>query len=209
MAIRIWELLFIVCRNAHRTIYAKCPWRYNAWFGPAWSSKISNLSITGTDAVIKINHLKRVRYCIQVTVCTIYKKIKEAYLKSESRLPQLDKRSTESNMTLVWQLIFNVEILLLLFVQSQREANFQLNAEVLRSFMKYYFARDHYNYGRWVHIHLFDYKTLKFTAPDVFTAFMDGCFTFQKKSTEFSRIPLDQVQEQNNAYIKGVPGATH
>ena len=38
---------------------------------------------------------------------------------------------------------------------------------------------------------------------------MDGCFTFQKKSTEFPRIPLDQVQEQNNAYIKGVPGATH
>ena len=63
--------------------------------------KISNLSITGTDAVIKINHLKRVRYCIQVTVCTIYKKIKEAYLKSESRLPWLDKRSTESNMALV------------------------------------------------------------------------------------------------------------
>ena len=72
-----------------------------------------------------------------------------------------------------------------------------------------YFARDHYNYGRWVRIHLFDYKTLKLTAPDVFTAFMDGCFTFQKMSTEFSRIPLDQVQEQNNAYITGVPGATH
>ena len=36
--------------------------------------KISNLSITGADAVIKINHLKRLRYCIQVTVCIIYKK---------------------------------------------------------------------------------------------------------------------------------------
>ena len=50
-------------------------------------AKISNLSIiTGTDAVIKLNHLKRVRYCIQVTVCTMYNKNKEAYLKSESRL---------------------------------------------------------------------------------------------------------------------------
>ena len=156
--------------------------------------KISNLSITGTDAVIKINHLKRVRYCIQVTVCTIYKKIKEAYLKSKSRLPLiqwLDKRSTESNMAFVWQLIFNIEILLLIFVRSQREANFQLRTEVLRSFMKYYFALDHYNYARWVSIHLFDCKALKFTAPDVFTAFMDGCFTFQKTSTEFSRTPLD------------------
>ena len=143
--------------------------------------KISNLSITGTDAVIKINHLKRVKYCIQVTVCAIYKKIKEAYLKRESWLPLiqwLDKRSTESNMAFVSQLIFDVEILLLLFVRSLRETNFQLRTEVLRSFMKHYFTLDHYNYARWVSVHLFDCKALKFTAPDVFTAFMDDCFTF-------------------------------
>ena len=85
VAVRILELLFIVCRNAPRTIYARCTWRYK----------------------------------YQVTVCTIYKKIKEVHLKSESLLPLiqwLDKRSTESNMAFVWQLIFNVEILLLLFV---------------------------------------------------------------------------------------------
>ena len=28
-------------------------------------------------------------------------------------------------------------------------------------------------------------------------------------STKFSRIPLDQVHKQNNAYIKGITGATH
>ena len=75
--------------------------------------------------------------------------------------------------------------------------------------MKYYLQLDHYNYARWVSIHLFNCKAFKFTAPDVFTAFMDGCFTFQKTSTEFSRIPLDQVHHQNNAYIMGVAGATH
>ena len=101
--------------------------------------KISNLSIVGADAVIKINHVKRVRYCIQVTVCTIYKKTKEKYLKSESRLSLilwLDKRSTESNMAFIWQLIFSVEVLLILIVRSQRETNFQLRTEVLRSVMK-------------------------------------------------------------------------
>ena len=73
------------------------------------------------DAVIKINNLKSIRYCIKVTVCKIYKKIKEAYLKIKSRLlliQRLDKRSTECNMAFVWQLIFNVEILLLLFGRS-------------------------------------------------------------------------------------------
>ena len=44
----------------------------------------------------------------------------------------VNKCSTESNMAFVWQLIFNVEILLLLFVRSQREANLQLRTEVLR-----------------------------------------------------------------------------
>ena len=32
---------------------------------------------------------------------------------------------------------------------------------------------------------------------------------FSKKSTEFSGIPLDQIHEQNNAYIKEVAGETH
>ena len=75
--------------------------------------------------------------------------------------------------------------------------------------MKYYFALDQYNYARWLSVYLVDCKTLKFTTPDVFTAFMDGFFTFQKTSTEFSRIPLDQVHKKNNGYLKGVAGATH
>ena len=112
-------------------------------------------------------------------------------------------------MAFVWQLIFNVEILLLLFVRSQREANLQLRTEVWRSFIKYYFALDQYSYARLQSIHLFNWKASEFTAPDVFTTFIDGCFKFQKTSTEFSRIPLDQVHEQNNAYIKGVADATH
>ena len=118
-------------------------------------------------------------------------------------------RSTESNMAFAWQLIFNVEILLLLFFRSQREANFQLHTEVWRFFMKYYFALDCYNYTRWLSVYLFDCKALKFTAPGIFIAFMDGCFLFQKMSTEFWRIPLDQVHEQNNTYIRGVAGETH
>ena len=106
-------------------------------------------------------------------------------------------------------MIFNVEILLLVFVRSQREANLQLRTEVWRSFIKYYFALDQYSYARLQSIHLFNWKASEFTAPDVFTTFIDGCFKFQKTSTEFSRIPLDQVHEQNNAYIKEVADATH
>ena len=136
--------------------------------------KISSLSITGTDAVININHLKRVRYCIQVIVCVIYKKMKEAYFKTKSILSLmqwLNEQSEKSSMSFTWVLIFNVEILILLFVRSQRESNFLLRTAVIRSFMKYYSELDHYNYARWLSVHLFDCKALPFTAPDVFQAF--------------------------------------
>ena len=96
--------------------------------------KISNLSITGTDAVININHLKRVRYLMQVTVCTIYKKLKEAYLNSKSTVPMmqwLNERSQENDMSFTWQLILNVEIQTLLFVRSQRESNFHLSITIM------------------------------------------------------------------------------
>ena len=37
---------------------------------------------------------------------------------------------------------------------------------------------------------------------------MDGYFTFQKTDHQFSLMGLDEINEQNNAVIKGMGGAT-
>ena len=78
----------------------------------------------------------------------------------------------------------------------------------LRALMKWYFTLDHYNYSRWLTVHLFDLVNLEKNHPDVYIYFSKGYFTFNKNGSEFSTMALDQLHEQNNEIIKGVGGAT-
>ena len=47
------------------------------------------------------------------------------------------------------------------------------------------------------------------TWPEVYSELMKGHFSFLKTKSLFSIMPLDQMHEQNNKYIKGFSGATH
>ena len=75
--------------------------------------------------------------------------------------------------------------------------------------MKWFFSMDHYNYARWVTVHLFDLVNLHINCPDVYKAFSEGKFAFQKTLNQFSKMAVDQLHEQNNEIIKGTGGATH
>ena len=121
----------------------------------------------------------------------------------------MEDRSTESDMCFYWQLILNIQLEIVIFVRSIRESNFLLYIESLRAFIKYYFSLDHFHYARWLTVHLFDLTSPRITAPDVHKKFSESNFAFQKTLNEFSKMSLDQVHEQNNAYIKGVSVATH
>ena len=44
--------------------------------------------------------------------------------------------------------------------------------------------------------------------PQLHKFFMEGYVTFQKTDHQFSLMGLDQIQEQNNAAMKGMGGAT-
>ena len=72
--------------------------------------------------------------------------------------------------------------------------------------MKWYFALDHYNYSRWLSVHLFDLANLEVNHPDVYAWFTKGLFSFNKNCSEFSNMALDLVHKQNNELIKGVGG---
>ena len=67
---------------------------------------------------------------------------------------------------------------------------------------------DHYHYSRWLKVHLFDLANIMTDHPDVYEQFCKG-FAFNKTSSEFSAMALDQVHEQNNELIEGTGGATH
>ena len=167
----------------------------------------AKMSTTGTSTIADVNDIKRTRYCLQVSVCAIYKLLKEAHEKSQSKLSPfewLDQVSKSSEMCYYWRLIMNFQLQILIFVRALREGDFKLYVETLYGFLKWYFALDKYNYARWATIHWFDMALLQKACPSVYEQFKDGNFTFLKTKTSFSRMALDQVHEQNNKVIKGM-----
>ena len=172
----------------------------------------NDLSIVGTSAVVDVNDIKRARYCLQVAACAVFRKLKDAYLQSGSASPILDwleLRSKESEMCFYWKLILDFQVLVLVFVRSIREGNFQVYIESLIALCKWYFALDHIHYSRWCTVQCFDLMLLEVVCPDVYKEFLEGNFSFQKTNSQFSRLATDQIHEQNNKIIKGAGGAKH
>ena len=172
----------------------------------------SQLSTIGTSSLVDANDIKRSRYCLQVALCSIYRLLKNAHGESNSTsspLQWLEERCKVSEMCYYWKMIFDFQITILLFVRSIREGNFQLYIQTFYQLLWWYFVLDRYNYARWATVYYFDLASLHLTCPDVFQEFMKGHFSFLKTKSAFSRMALDQLQEQNNKHIKGVSGATN
>ena len=67
-------------------------------------------------------------------------------------------------------------------------------------------ALDHQHYARNVPIHLRDLATLEERHPALFVEFVEGKFVGQKTDRKFSKLPLDQMHEQLNDYLKNESG---
>ncbi len=107
-----------------------------------------------------------------------------------------------------WYRVLQVELLLMVFVRSLREGNFQLYLSSLSSLAPWFFALDHTHYARWLPVHIHDMVTLNTRVPDVHEQFTQGKFVVRKTSRPFSAISVDHAHEQNNAIVKGTAGAT-
>ena len=106
-------------------------------------------------------------------------------------------------MCYYWKTILDFQILVLVYIRSIREGDFQVYIERFISIAKWYFSLDRYNYARWSTVHCFDLMLLQQNCPDIYEQFRLG------NCAEFSRIAFDQVHEQNNKVIKGSGGSTH
>ena len=172
---------------------------------------VSNVSISGGgNVLVNVPQITSARYLLQVCLCAEFKSLQDVYIDSQSSLDiqqWMEEMALENNMFHYWKLIFDFQILILLFICAQREKNFLLYVHVLKSSMKYIFAFNHYNYARWLSIHVNDLMRLSVTCPDIYDEFMSGKFVLQKTDKPFSAIALDQGHEQKNATIKGAGGA--
>ena len=93
-----------------------------------------------------------------------------------------------------------------MFLRLQRERDFALYVQALKSIMKYIFAFNHYNYSRCVTIHVDGLMKLELICASVHKEFCSGNFDV-RKTINPSAIVLDQAHEQSNTIIKGVGGA--
>ena len=171
----------------------------------------SDLSTQGTSAIVDVNDIKRARYCMQVSLTSIYGLLNKAYEESGSELQifdWLEERAKSSEMCFYWKMILDYEILTLRFVRSIRQGDLPLYLATLYRILPWSFALDRYNYARWATIHWFSFVLLKERFPSEYREFAEGKFSFKKTNRQFSRIALDQLHEQNNKYIKSVSGAT-
>ena len=141
----------------------------------------------------------------------MYTLLKKAHVESGSALSGLDwldEARKHSQMCFHWNMIVNFEVLLLIYMWSIREGNFELYLASLYHMLPWFFALDRYNYACSAAIYQFDMELFKHRCPNEYKEFAAGNFLFLKTNKEFSRVPLDKLHEQNDNYIKSVSGAT-
>ena len=179
--------------------------------GSGWTAAIidSNVATSGTaESFLKACHITRTRHVHQVTAMTLSKLQRDAFTCRSDQADLNDFESwrqrmiKESPTFQFWDLILWTEILILVFIRAHRERNLPLYVESLEALMFLFFALDHYNYSRWITIHIRDMKALPPLLQDEFGKY----WVVNKSQHRFSAIPIDQVHEQENARVKGKGG---
>jgi hypothetical protein len=181
-----------------------------------WTSALTqaNIASSGTaDSFICASHVTKTRHAHQVTVASLHTLLSEAYTKKcgEEATTSFDEWCTDRAAQSVhfdyWFKVMSLEIMLLLYVRSIREGDFDLYVQSLAQLMPWFFALDHIHYSRWLSVHIRDMMILSEKHPDILEAFRSGQFEVNKTSNKFSAMAIDQCHEQNNAVIKGSGGA--
>ena len=105
-----------------------------------------------------------------------------------------------------WYKVWQLELLFLQFLRSQRQQRFVPYVESLGKIIPWMFALDHYHYARWMTVHVRDLLALEVNCPTTHAQFLKGNFVMQKTRHKFSALAHDQVHEQLNAMVKGDGG---
>jgi hypothetical protein len=177
-------------------------------------------SLGTSKSYINVSHVTKTRHAHQVTAASLYTLLQQAYTK-DCTSDDIDEMQSDSvpfeewciqrAKTTVhfdyWLKTLSLELLMLRYIRSLREGNFQLYVESLTQIMPWMFSLDHTHYSRWLSVHIRDMITLAKKHPDVLAEFMSGNFVVHKTCNQFSGMALDQCHEQNNAKVKGSGGA--
>ena len=100
-----------------------------------------------------------------------------------------------------WQTVHDTEMLLLRFVRSIRTGDlcFSTGSHQWDEIADWAFILDHYNYARWLPVHVRDTMNVRVKHSDQFA---DGFVTIAKTQNPFSMIGFYQNHEQQNKELK-------
>ena len=187
--------------------------------GSGWKEALiqAEIATPGTaDSFLHATHVARTRAAHQVSVSALYilqQRAYSHYCREETEEKHVNfeewchQRTESFPQFQYWATIMELELLILVFVRSLRQASFPMYMEALTGLACWFHALDHTNYARWIPVHLKDMAELQDKHPEVAREFAAGNFTVQKTKRVFSSIAIDQAHEQNNAWIKGDGGA--
>ncbi|VDI01473.1 Hypothetical predicted protein [Mytilus galloprovincialis] len=158
---------------------------FGSWLEDSeWTSVLVNAQVTspGTaDSFLKASPVTTTRRTHQVTACTLYRLLSNAYCQYKD---------------------------VLRYDESIREANFLLYIEALSKIIPWFFALDHTNYSRWLPIRLRDMLQLPKKNPETHKAILSGNpFCHQDRERNFPVWLLIKPTNKNNAYVKADGGA--
>ena len=104
--------------------------------GSGWTASLTQADVasSGTaDSYLKATNLTRTRHAHQVTLLTLHKLRKEAFMLTDGSNDEESVKAWRNNMQknsptfMYWDLIMKYETLILIFVRAHRETNFPLS----------------------------------------------------------------------------------
>lgn len=129
-----------------------------------WTEAIlePGIASSGTaESFLSVSSVTRTRLIHQVTVSTLYKLLKEAYMlycseandQTENRgcakyQNLCERHKSESPQFQFWNLVLTMELKILSLVRSFREVDFTLYRQSLCELMPFFFANNNVNYAR-------------------------------------------------------------
>lgn len=100
-------------------------------------------------------------------------------------------------MAKYWLSYIDMVSLLLQFIRSIREGDWESYLASIRDMIPWMFAYDRVNYSRYLSVYFLDMQSLEKKHPNVLSAFQAGEFVVQRtNNSSFSRVPVDQTIEQ-------------
>ena len=157
-----------------------------------WSSALAEAGVATSGraaALLSASHVKRSCYAHQVTVASLYILQSTAYHSYCKELPASEEllpfevwcqtKNEQHPQFYYWSAVMELELLMLQFIRSLHEGNFNLYVDSLNQLAPWFFALDHVHYARWLPVHIRDMNALSITHPSIYSEFQNGNFVVQ------------------------------